>query len=239
MTIKRWCCIGFVIIFLFAIAIVIYAKTNFNNVDYYQYIKTSPYNFVSSINDEINAWGEPDMNYEDMFHLHEFFIDEKISSFEDLKNLSDYILIVSNNESPIFKGNGIINECSILKVIKGEGLKENDKIKIYDLIFHWDLVRTFYLNGNTPLKIGDEYIVFLRNPERASMPDTFVFNNVKYGRVSILENREILENYEQAALKVEEILNYDFVFSPNADKEVNNYTKMVKQIREFAKKEMN
>lgn len=239
MTIKKWYFIGFAIIFLFATGIIIYAKSNFNNVDYNSYIKASPYNFISSINDEVSAWDDPTMNYEDMFHLHNFFIDEKISSLEDLKELSDYILIITNKELPTFKGNAIINNSTILKVIKGDGLKENDKIKIYDLLFHWDTVRTFYLGGNTPLKTNDEYIVFLKKTERASMPDTFVFNNAKYSRVSLLENRDILEDYEQGTLKVEEILNYDFIFPINAKKEVKEYKKMVKQIREYAKNEIN
>ncbi len=236
MTIKKWCCIGFVVIFLSAIGIIIYAKLSFHNVDYDYYIKKSPYNFISSVNSEVNDL--EGMDYENMFNLQDFFIDEKISSLEDLIKLSDYILIVANDEQPIFKGNAIINNSTILKVIKGEGLKENDKIKIYDLLFHWDIIRTFYLGGNTPLQIDDEYIVFLRKPDRASVPNTFVFNSVKFGRVSLLEERDVLENYEQGTLTFEEILNYDFVFLKNNIKEVEEYKKMVKQIREFSNNEI-
>lgn len=237
MTIKKWCYIGFAIIFLTTIAIIIYAEASFHNVDYDDYIKKSSYNFISNIESEVNDMGG--MNYENDLGLNDFFIDEKITSIEDLKRLSDYILIIANNEQPTFKGNAVINNSTIIKVIKGEGLKKNDKIQIYDLLFHWDIIRTYYLGGNTPLQNGDEYIVFLRKPERASVSNAFVFNNVKYGRVSLLKERGILENYEYSASTVEEILNYDLVFLKNSDKEIAEYKAMVKQIREFATDEMN
>lgn len=236
MTIKNWFCIGFIVILLSAITIIIYAKSSFHNVDYDNYIKKSTYNFISSVKSENNMMG---MNYENDLGLNDFFIDEKITSIENLKELSDYILIISNNEKPTFKGNGIINNGTILKVIKGEGLEKNDKIKIYDLLFHWDIITTNYLGGSTPLQIGDKYIVFLKKTERASMSNTFVFNSVKYGRVSLLKEREVLENYEYGASTVKEILNYDFVFSKDSNKEVAEYKTIVKQIREFANDEMN
>lgn len=237
MTIKKWCYIGFIVIFLSAIAIIIYAKSKFNNVDYDYYIKESSYNFVSSVKSEVNNTGG--MNYEHDLGLNDFFIDEEITSMEDLKRLSDYILIITNNEYPTFKGNAIINNSTILKVIKGEGLKENDKIKIYDLLFHWDKIRTYYLEGNTPLQIGNEYIVFLKKTDRASVPNIYVFNSVKYGRVSLLEERGVLENYEQGTSTIDEILKYDFIFSEKSSKEITEYKTIVKHIREFANAEKN
>ena len=115
-------------------------------------------------------------------------------------------------------------------------MKQNEKIKIYDLVFHWDIIRTFYLGGNTPLQMNNEYIVFLRKPERASIKDAYVFSSVKYGRVSILNERGVLEDYEQGSSKVKEILNYDFVFSKNNDEEVLKYKEFVKEIRNYANK---
>ncbi len=235
MTVKRWFCIGSAVMLLATVGLIIYAKLNFHHVDYNDYIKKSTYNFINSVKSENNSTG---MNYENDLGLSNFFIDEEINSLEDLKRLSDYILIVANNEQPTFKGNAIINNCTILKIIKGPELKENDKIKIYDLLFHWDIIRTKYLGGNTPLQVEDKYIVFLKRTEISSIPNTFVFNSVKYGRVSLLKGRDILENYEYD-LPIEEILNYDFVFPDNSNKEILEYKSMVKQIRAYSNDEIN
>lgn len=227
--------LGICIIIALTIGVIMYAKNKFTMFNYNSYIENSSCNFINSINNNNNDL--EGMNYEQMFNLFDYFIDDKISTIDDLINLSDYILIVNVDKQPIYKGSSVINNCTILKVIKGSNFKENTKIRIYDLVFHWDYLRTYYLGGNTPLKINDNYIVFLKKPKLASENETYVFTSVKYGRISILENRGILENYEQSSLNITDIFNYDLVFSPNNYDEIIEYNRLVKEIREFAKEQ--
>lgn len=224
--------IGFAIIVLGTVSLIIYAKSNFKNIDYDYYKKTSLYGFFSSNENNTNDYGN--MDYESMYGLNDYFIDKKVNSFKDLKNLSDYILIISNKEKPILKGNGIINNCVVEKVIKGSELKENDKIKIYDLVAFWKTKGTMYIGGSTPLKTGNEYIVFLKKTVRPSIPDTYVFTSVKFAHIATSKEVGILENYEQNTLTVEDASNYNFVFSKNSDKkEIEQYKAISKKIIEL------
>lgn len=219
MTLKKWFYIGLSIILFFSIAIVIYAKINIKHVDYDDYVRNSLYNF--EISDD----------YENMYNLKDYFIDEKVNSYDDLKRMSDYILIISNDKYPTFRGNGIINNCTIERVIKGNGLKEKAEIKIYDLVSSWKMYETIYLGGSTPLKIGNKYIVFLKKTTRANLSDTYVFTSVKYGHITISEDSKFLKDYVQNSMKIEEIKQYDFVFSSeNTEREIAEYTKIKSDI---------
>lgn len=226
MMLKRNFVFGLTILFILTIFLIIYAKLKIKHVDYNYYIQHSLYNFLTS-DDEI--WG-----YKKLYNLYDYFIDEKVNTLDDLKNLSDYILIVSNDKEPTFKGNGIINNCTIKKVIKGSDLMVNDEIKIYDLISIWKVFGTYYLGGSTPLKIGNEYIVFLKKTINASVSNTYVFASVKYGHLLTSIENKILENYEQNSLTIDEISNYNFVFSKDSNKtEIEIYKNISKQIIEM------
>ncbi|MDD2644233.1 MAG: hypothetical protein PHC65_06085 [Methanobacteriaceae archaeon] len=232
MTNKKLVMMSLTFSFLIISFLIIYAKANFKSIDYDDYIKNSTYNFFDTKDTKTSVYN--DMNYEDMYSLDNYFIDNEIESLNDLYILSDYILIIKNNEIPTFKGNGLINNCIVKKVIKGHDIKENEKIKIYDLISFWAISGTFYLGGSTPLKQGNEYIVFLKKPIYSNMPEAFVFTSVKYGHISTLTEIGILENYEQGSLSIEEISNYDFVFSRNSNEnEIEKYKKINSQIREL------
>ncbi|MEG0266958.1 MAG: hypothetical protein RR659_04860, partial [Bacilli bacterium] len=215
--------------------VIIYAKKNFINIDYKEFSKNSVYNYIGSVNSKNKTL---ELTYDKDLGLSEFFIDSNVKTIDDLKEISDYILVVENKEKPIFKGNGIINKCKIVKVIKGNYLKVNDIINIYDLVYSWNSVSSNYIGGNTPLKINDVYIAFLKKTKNASINDSFVYNNVKYGRVSILNQRIILTDYEYGSMTIEEISDYDYVFSPDSTDEIDEYITMVKDIRDFAKKNM-
>jgi len=228
MTLKKWCILVISIIFLLTLSVIIYSKTKFIHIDYDDFIKKSQYNYIGS---KLSNNSTMKMNYEEDLKLDDFFIDEQVETLEDLKNLSDYILIVSNEKKPLFLGNSIINTCNVIKVIKGNNIKESDEIKIYDLVFNWDSLSTIYIGGNTPLLIGDEYVVFLKKTENGSIKNAYVFSSVNYGRVSILKERKVLDNYEYGSLNLDEIMQYDYVFSKGTEKEKQKYKKMVKEIR--------
>lgn len=206
-----------IIFTLISMLIVIYAKANFRHVDNYFFYENSLYSFLASENDLIDDY--EGMTYESMYDLKDFFIDDKVTSLENLENSSDYILIINTNQDSIFKGNGIINNCDIKKVIKGVDVLENQTIKIYDLVAFWRNHGALYLGGSTPLQKGKDYVVFLKKANNANLSNSYVFSSVKYGHVSVSEKGNILENYEQNSLKLKDISKYDFVFSSNSSLE--------------------
>lgn len=206
-----------IIFTLISMLIVIYAKANFRHVDNYFFYENSLYSFLASENDLIDDY--EGMTYESMYDLKDFFIDDKVTSLENLENSSDYILIINTNQDSIFKGNGIINNCNIKKVIKGVDVLENQTIKIYDLVAFWRNHGALYLGGSTPLQKGKDYVVFLKKANNANLSNSYVFSSVKYGHVSVSEKGNILENYEQNSLKLKDISKYDFVFSSNSSLE--------------------
>lgn len=209
--------------------IIIYAKTSIKHIDYEKYIENSTYSFYGSEYSTSNDFGS--MTYENMYMLYDFFNDEKINSLEDLEKISDYILIVNCKGIPMFKGTGIINNCLIKKVFKGN-LKEKEYIKIYDLVVDWRYLTTFYLGGSTPLKKDQDYLVFLKKTTSANVKDSYVFVSPKYGHTFMLKDTKIIENYEQGSLTIKEIANYDFVFSKNTkEEEINNYKIIQSQIK--------
>lgn len=230
---KKYFFIIFIVLFIISISVVIYCKANLKPFDYNSYIHSSKYSFISSVYDEVD--GIEGWDYESMAQLKTYFIDENVNSSEDLFNLSDYVLIVKTDDTPLYVGEGIINDCQVLKVLKGNDIKVNDVIKIYDLVFYWDTLRTIYLGGNTPLQKNETYIVFLKETKRASLSDTYVYTSVKYGRISLSKERGILKNYKESSLNVQDILEYDRVFSANDDKEVEKYQKIVQQIKDYIK----
>ncbi|HHW69605.1 MAG TPA: hypothetical protein GX747_04630 [Tenericutes bacterium] len=85
-------------------------------------------------------------------------------------------------------------------------------IKLYDLIISWNSNATSYFNGTTPMKINEDYIVFLKRNPNLSVKDTYIFSTMKYGHTITSKESRYLHNYEQYTLTLKEISNYDFVF---------------------------
>lgn len=226
---KRKILIIAIIVVLFSVAIVVFTKMKFNHVNTLNFYKNGTYGFLSSENDAINDYDG--MTYESMYNLKDFFVDDKVETLEQLENLSDYILIINTTQNPTFKGNGVINNCNVKKVIKGIDVKENQNIKIYDLVAFWESYGIFYLGGSTPLQKNVDYIVFLKKTANANTSNSYVFSTVKYGHVSISKEGNILENYEQNSLKLDEISKYDFVFSNKSSSEdISKYKSFYSEI---------
>ncbi len=193
------------------VLVIIYGKSSVKKVDYQSFMSEKTYGFLSSIYSSNNDY--EGMNYEDMYNLKDFFLDDKISSLNDLEKYSDYILIIEVNNEPIIRGNGIINNCLIVNVIKGNDLKSGNNILIHDLIVSHQNQTALYLDGSTPLKINGKYVVFLKKTNNSNINNSYVFSSTNFGHIKIDQKGNILKNYEQNALKLNEIVNYDHVFS--------------------------
>lgn len=76
-----------------------------------------------------------------------------------------------------------------------------------------------------------DYIVFLKKTANANTSNSYVFSTVKYGHVSISKEGNILENYEQNSLKLDEISKYDFIFSNKSSSEdISKYKSFYSEI---------
>lgn len=198
---KRYLFAIMIIVLFFSSFVIIYGKINLKHIDYNYYINNSMYSF------------DQKDDYKNMFKNSEKIFTEDLD-INKVINFSDYILVVKNIKNPIMYGEGIINICEVKKVLKGNNLKANDLIKIYDLEYYWADFSTDYLDGSTPLKKNEEYLVFIKKTPQPSMNDTYVFSSTKYGHINI-NNHKYLKDYENYTKPIKTISNYDYVFSKN------------------------
>ena len=62
------------------VLVIIYGKSSVKKVDYQSFMSEKTYGFLSSIYSSNNDY--EGMNYEDMYNLKDFFLDDKISSLK-------------------------------------------------------------------------------------------------------------------------------------------------------------
>lgn len=190
------------IIIVLSIFIVLYGKLLLKHIDYDEFVNSSLYYYVSE--EEV---------YSSYLDLKDFFIDDNsINNADDLLKMADYVLIIKVDEEPLFRGNSIINNCTVKKVIKGEGINKNDNILVYDLIGSWFMSGTGYFGGSTPLVLNNEYIVFINKAPRPSIKDSFVFSSFKYGHITLNKTSKYKLDYEQYSSSIFDISEYDYVF---------------------------
>lgn len=195
--ILRWSIFSIFIVFLL---ITFYGKISFSNLDYNSYLKSAIY----SLEDDYSSYF-PEMK---TFLLD----DESITSFEDLMNKSESVLIIDVVDEPFINGKALINKCKVNKIIKGENFQLGSNILIYDLLLNIDKNSLTYFGGMTPLKIGNKYIVFIRKTENASVKNSYVFNSAKYGHFNLTDESSVLENYKNYSLHINDVTSYDYIF---------------------------
>ena len=199
----------FVILYVaICIVVVMVAKKSIKHFDYEKYLNESDYTIVPE--DFLNNGAG----------FSEYIIHNSISNIDYLYN--SIILVISVDKNPSFIGNGIINNCKIEKVIKGDNLTEGEEIQIYDLVSYWKMSYTSYLGGSTPLKKNNKYLVFISKTERANKNNTYVFSSVPYGHIQInSELKTLLYNQSpETSISVKEAQDYQFLFDMNANQEL-------------------
>ena len=139
---------------------------------------------------------------------------------DELMGFSDNILLVEVNNDFKLIGNGIVNNCTVKKIYKtSTDIKKNDRINIYDLSDSWNKNSTRYFGGITPMKEGESYIVFLKKAKNPSVKDSYVFSSIMFGHTNINSATPYLLNYEQYSLSIENIKQYDYIFSKESTEE--------------------
>lgn len=226
-------CICLFILFLFGGSIII-GRSLINHINYGNFVSNVKY-FSTPI----------EYVYNEFKQNKEIFIDnKKINNIEELIDESEYVLKIKIIDNPTFYGNGIINNAEILEIIKGKNDKNiyvGNKLKIYDLISYWSGDYINYYGGMTPLNPKNEYIVFLKKAENANQEKAYIFSSIRYGYFNIsTSDTNVLTNYIQGSLTVQEIMEYDYVEMDcdssgynSCDNYVDDYSKLKKQLFDY------
>ncbi|WP_294580192.1 hypothetical protein [uncultured Thomasclavelia sp.] len=213
--IKKLQIICLIIAILF-IPLSIYGKYSILHLSYLDYYQTAFYNIYYS-DDIKNQYP----------YLSELII-EDISNYQDLFNNSPYVLVVTINDIEII-GEGIINKCTVDKVIKGKKLQQDNKINIYDHAFVFSQYAGTYFEGAIPLQIDKQYIIFIDKAPNPNISNSYIFKSIKYGSFKIdNQSNYYLLNDENMTLK--QISNYDYVSKNNAD--IIKYEQLYQEIKE-------
>lgn len=197
----KYCCVLLFLLYFLAIFI---GKMQIKSVNYDEYISVSKYFTMSS-----------DSVYRTFSRLKNVLInDDNVKKVDDLFDGSDYVLRVSVYDIPFFYGNGMINNLKVEDKLKGnDDILIGDKIKVYDLISSWNYFSINYYGGTTPLSSKYEYIIFIKEAPNPNVDDTYIFSSIRYGHFIIDDDVNILNDYNEGSLSMEEIMLYDYVCS--------------------------
>lgn len=211
MKIKKIFILSMILIFILSIFIIIFYKHNNKSMDYEEFLDNAFYYAI--IKDEY-------LQYAGYTELENIISDEINYSINDLVKNAEAILVITMDTNTVFYGKGLINNCKIKKIIKGKNFNINDVIKIYDSLYYWRWFSGHYLGGSTPLKMNEDYIVFIKNASRPNLKNTYIYSSIPYGHIKISKDIKILKDYENASLKLRDIINYQYVFLKDTDKEI-------------------
>lgn len=199
--------------------VIIYGKMTLNHIDEDHYEETSLYSFL-----------DKELVYSAYPELKQFLIDDNnVNSAQDLIEQSDFILLIKNDGKKELIGNAIINHVTVKHVWKGDRIKVNDTIRIYDLVHFWNERWSEYLGGSTPLNQDDEYIVLLKKGHYPTIPDSYAFASIKYGHIVTNRESKDLINYEKYTLKVDSIKQYDYISTKNEEESQISHYRIIKQ----------
>lgn len=218
-----------VIIFVLAISVTIYGKNKIKHIDYQDYIEKSIYAIIDY--GESLYRGYPELK-------NSMMQDRDISTIDDLVKFSEDVLVIEAVEDPTIYGSAIVNTCTIKEIIKGKNLKLNDQIQVYDLMLDTQIIATIYLNGATPLQKGKQYLVFLNQAPRPSIPRTYLFSNAKFGHIRLDKESSYLKDYENYSMPLKDTFQYDYIFleEDSRDESIKKYEKIVKEALDLLEK---
>lgn len=151
--------------------------------------------------------------------------DQQVASMAQLVDQSDYILKVKNTSKKSIAGNGIINECEVLRTYKG---KVKQKINIYDMTYVIDQTSVGYIEGSKPLIPLREYVVFLKKSKKVNVKNTYMFSSVHFGAFDVDDRNESINNYDNNSLTLKQTYSYDYIGCD--DQFVEKYQFLKKQL---------
>ncbi len=153
--------------------------------------------------------------------------DKSIHELSDLEKQSNYILKIKAAKEKQFIGKGVINNCKILNVIKGEKLYKGDTILIYEQATDYFDDGINYIDGAKPVLADKEYIVFLNKAPNPNKKGTYMFSSINFGNFAVNGTSETITDY-QNTLSIEDTDKYAYIAS--SDKYKDTYLRLQDQI---------
>lgn len=147
------------------------------------------------------------------------FLDKKETTLKQLIHNSEYVVIVRPNKYKV-SGNGLLASVTVEKVIKGEELKENDVIQIYDMILYTNINADLegyksieYVESNLPMKKKDQYIVFLQKAINPVEKGAYMYSSLRYGNFRITNQPNIYTAYDSydKYITLKDAMEYDVI----------------------------
>lgn len=147
------------------------------------------------------------------------FLDKKETTLKQLIHNSEHVVIVRPNKYKV-SGNGLLASVTVEKVIKGEELKENDVIQIYDMILYTNINADLegyksieYVESNLPMKKKDQYIVFLQKAINPVEKGAYMYSSLRYGNFRITNQPNIYTAYDSydKYITLKDAMEYDVI----------------------------
>ena len=156
--------------------------------------------------------------------------DSSIHELSGLVNQSNYILKIKAAKEKQFIGKGVLNNCKILNVIKGEQLHSGDTILIYEHVYSYSEDALVYLEGAKPILPDKEYIVFLNKAPNPNKKGTYMFSSVNFGyfEVNAISHQSIIDYKNN--ISIEDTGKYAYIAA--SDKYRDTYFQLHNQVIE-------
>ena len=202
-------------ILLASIGMVVYGKANIGHMTYEDFLNSL---FTTDANYNLGNMGYDPLTIEDQ--------NIEITA-DSLMDYSDLVLIINVEKEPEFAGKSIRNCCKVEKVMKGN--YSSEEIYIENFVFNWQTNNTNFYGNLTPLKIGERYLVFLKQYKHAVHSDSYFFSSYTYGHINI--NQPGYYIWDEV-MSVEESQNYDCIYDRNRAEDIDFelYTQIVDEL---------
>ena len=141
--------------------------------------------------------------------------DQTIHGLSDLVKQSKYILKITAAKEKLFIGNGVINNCQILNVIKGKDLHRGDSILVYEHVMGYLKDGLSYVEGAKPILSGKEYYVFLNQAPRPNKKGTYIMSSVNFGSFPVQpKSSQTIIDYDNG-LSIRDTDKYAYIGQPS------------------------
>lgn len=166
--------------------------------------------------------------YSQFYDTDDLFLHKADDSLEDLESSSQYILRVRSDTPSYRYGDGMVSECTVEEVFKGNDISAGERIVIYDLS-----MISMYFDGCVPLDQNKNYIVFLNTAPSPNIRNSYMYSSTWYGHIYDGRNEPQYTMYDfENPEYVSSMLTYDHVFSEETAALIDTYISTWYEIHE-------
>lgn len=166
--------------------------------------------------------------YSQFYDTDGLFLHNADDSLEELEKSSQYILRVKSDTPSYRYGDGMVSECTVEEVFKGNDISAGNRIVIYDLS-----MISMYFDGDVPLAQNENYIVFLNEAPSPNIENSYMYSSTWYGHIYDGRPEPQYTVYDIGSPEyVYSLLVYDHVFSDQTEPVIDTYTDTWHEIQE-------